>query len=69
MHAQGLSAALREQLGQTSDQLPGAACNAGFGTNAASLQITDARHVRIATGKRIRQRLMNEVQPGAGHHQ
>ena len=50
MHAQGLSAAIREQLGQTSDQLPGTACNMkDWHKHLASLQITDARHVRIAT--------------------
>ena len=50
MHAQGLSAAIREQLGQTSGQLPGTACNMkDWHKHLASLQITDARHVRIAT--------------------
>jgi len=46
MQAQGLSAALREQLGQT----PGTSRTLqSWHEHLASLEITDARHVRIAT--------------------
>ena len=50
MQAQGLSAALREQLGQTPGQMPDT-CRTlqGWHEHLASLEITDARHVRIAT--------------------
>jgi len=50
MHAQGLSAALREQLGQASKQLPDISRTMqDWHKHLSSLQITDARHVRIAT--------------------
>jgi len=50
MQAQGLSAALREQLGQASKQLPDTSRTLqDWHEHLSSLQITDARHVRIAT--------------------
>lgn len=50
MHAQGLSAAIREQLGQAPGQLPEASHTMqSWYKHLASLKITDARHVRIAT--------------------
>jgi len=50
MQAQGLSAAIREQLGQTLGQTPGI-CRSlqSWHEHLASLEIIDARHVRIAT--------------------
>lgn len=50
MRAQGLSAAIREQLGPTSGQLPETSRTMkSWHEHLTSLKITDARHIRIAT--------------------
>jgi hypothetical protein len=50
MQAQGLSAAIREQLGQMSVQLPKTSRTMkSWHQHLANLKITDARHIRIAT--------------------
>ncbi len=72
MQAQGLSAAIREQLAQTPEQMSSQSCRPlqDWHEHLARLKITEERHVRMATEGALLGSLRQQgVQPGAGHRQ